>query len=90
MNGTEKCKLAIEIEHNPGIYQLFIAVLDSGVSYNIIRADALLMGWEKTPNVDPTGMIKILQDARGFISQNISTVYLETNSDIRRKGYAFW
>jgi hypothetical protein len=30
MNGTENYKLAIEIEHNPGIYQPFIAVLDSG------------------------------------------------------------
>jgi hypothetical protein len=45
MNGTENYKLAIEIEYNPGIYQPFIAVLDSGASHNIIGADALPMGW---------------------------------------------
>lgn len=89
LNGTENYKLAIEIEHNPGIYQPFIAVLDSGASHNIIRADALPLGWEKRPNVDPTGMIKNLQDARGIISQNISTVYLEIKLGYEKKRLRF-
>jgi hypothetical protein len=45
MKGTENYKLAIEIEYNPGIYQPFIAAMDSGASHNIIGADALPMGW---------------------------------------------
>jgi hypothetical protein len=89
MNKTENYKLAVEIEHNPGIYQPFIAVLDSGASHNINRADALPMGWEKRPNVDPTGMIKNLQDARGIRSPNISTVYLEIKLGSEKKMLRF-
>ena len=77
MNETENYKLAIEIEHTPGVYQPLISVLDSGASHNIIRANVLPKGWETSPNVDPTGMIKNLQDARGIISQDIfSSAYL--------------
>jgi hypothetical protein len=48
------------------------------------------MGWEKRPNVDPIGMIKILQDARGIISQNISTVYLEIKLGYEKKRLRFF
>jgi hypothetical protein len=44
MNGTENYKLAIEIEHNPGIYQPFIAVLDSG--HLIILSEPMHYQWD--------------------------------------------
>jgi RNase H-like domain found in reverse transcriptase/Reverse transcriptase (RNA-dependent DNA polymerase)/Retroviral aspartyl protease len=77
MSGSENYKLAIELLLWADTYRPFIAVLDSGASHNIIREDALPHNWEESGMIDLNGMTRCLQDARGTISQNIATVYLE-------------
>jgi Retroviral aspartyl protease len=77
MNGVQNYKLAIELLVLPDSYRPFIAVLDSGASHNIIREDSLPQNWERSGMVDPYGKIRSLQDARGAISQNVATIYLE-------------
>jgi hypothetical protein len=89
MNGAENYKLAIELLLLPDSYRPLIAVLDSGASHNIIREDALPQNWQESGMVDPDGMTRSLQDARGAISQNVATVYLQIKLGCEKRQLRF-
>jgi Retroviral aspartyl protease len=76
MKGKDNYKLTVDVEYAPGTYRNTIAVLDSGASFNIIHVQALPKGWEQIPNIDPNGATRNLQDTKGTIIQNISTIHM--------------
>jgi hypothetical protein len=64
MKGIDSYKLTVDVEYAPGTYRNTIAVLDSGASFNIIHVQTLPKGWEQSPNIDPNGATRNLQDSR--------------------------
>jgi hypothetical protein len=89
MEAIDNYKINIGVQFVLGTTRPTLAILDSGASFNIVHEHALPKGWKQSPDVDPNGDTRNLQDASGKVTQNVGTIYLNIHVGQEQKRLRF-